>query len=183
MLNFFSKSNILDVLGYGFNKFEHDTPRKLLLALLKRALTLSFVRSDKPLSKALQNARSYLEEPLLINLYTSEDLRLLLKHLPSIDSDPRYLPLKILFNKQKLFAYLSPTFSLADLHTPMEKLSLILQTTGLKITQPKLIEALNFALENIDGLPLPVKPFDRDDFVASPLKYDDLRRLYLHLDD
>lgn len=165
MLNFLSKPNILNLLGYEFNKFEYETPRSLLLAMLKRALTLSPVKSDELLSKALQNAYNYLEEPLLINLYISEDLQLLLKHLPYIDSDPRYLPLKILFDNQKLFMYLSSTFSLADVNTPMEKLLLILQTVGLKPTESKLSKALSFAINNINGPPLPVKTFDRSDFV------------------
>lgn len=73
MLNFLSKPNILDMLGYKFNKFEHETPRSLL-AMLKGTFTLAFVKSDDSLSRALQNACSYLKEPLLINLYTSEDL-------------------------------------------------------------------------------------------------------------
>lgn len=165
MLNFMSKPNILNILSYGFNKFEHETPRNLLLAMLKRALTLPPVKSDEPLARALQNAHNYLEEPLLINLYTSEDLQLLLNYLPYIDSDPRYLPLKILFKKQKLFMYLSSTFSLADMHTPTERLLFILQTVGLKTTQPKLSEALSFAVNNINEPPLPVKTFDRSDFV------------------
>ncbi|KMQ90742.1 hypothetical protein RF55_9468, partial [Lasius niger] len=165
MLNFLSKPNILDILGYGFNKFEYETPRSLLLAMLKRTLALASVKSDESLSRALQNACNYLEEPLLINLYTSEDLQLLLKHLPGIESDPRYLPLKILFKKKKLFTYLSPNFSLAGVHTPMERLLLILRTVSLKNEQPNLSEALTFALDNIDGSPLPVRTFDRVDFV------------------
>lgn len=166
MLNFMSKPNILNILSYGFNKFEHETPRNLLLAVLKRALILPPMKSDEPLARALQNAHNYLEEPLLINLYTSEDLHLLLNYLPYIDSDPRYLPLKILFKEEKLFGYLSSTFSLADVHTPMERLLFILQTVGLKTTQPKLSEALSFAVNNINGPPLPVKStFDRSDFV------------------
>ncbi|KYM94938.1 hypothetical protein ALC62_14533 [Cyphomyrmex costatus] len=165
MLNFLSKPNILNILGFEFNKFEYETPRSLLLAMLKRALTLPPVKSDEPLARALQNAHNYLEEPLLINLYTSEDLQLLLKYLPYIDNDPRYLPLKILFKTQKLFTYLSSTFSLADMHTPMEKLLLILQTVGLKNTEPKLSEALSFAVDNINGPPLPIRTFDHSDFV------------------
>lgn len=166
MLNFMSKRNILDVLCYEFNKFEHETSRNLLLAMLKRALTLSLVKSDEALARALQNAHNYLEEPLLINLYSSEDLQLLLNYLPYIDNDSRYLPLKILFKKPKLFMYLSPTFSLASVHTPMERLLFILQTVGLKTTQPKLSEALSFAVNNINGPPLPIfKTFDRSDFV------------------
>lgn len=164
VLNFLSKPNILNILGFEFNKFEYETPRSLLLGVLKRTLTLSRVKSDKPLFKALQNAQNYLEEPLLINLYVSEDLHLLLKYLPYIDSDPRYLPLKILFKKEKLFTYLSPDFSLAGVHTPVERLLLILQTVGLKTTQPKLSEALSFAVNNINE-PLPIKTFDRSDFV------------------
>lgn len=165
MLNFLSKPNILDILGCEFNKFEHETPRSLLLALLRRALTLPLIKSDLPLSRALQNAHSYLEEPLLANLYTSQDLQLLLQNLPGIDSDPRYLALKILFRKHKLFAYLSPTFSIAGLRTSMERLALILQMVSLKVTQPRLSEALSFALDSIDGPPLPARPFDHDDFV------------------
>ncbi|XP_029178728.1 uncharacterized protein LOC114946420 [Nylanderia fulva] len=165
MLNFLSKPNILDILGYGFNKFKYDTPRSLLLAVLKRALTLASVRFDESLSEALQKACNYLEEPLLINMYTSEGLQLLLKHLPGIESDPRYLPLKILFKKKKLFTYLSPNFSLAGVHSPMERLLLILRTVSLKNDQPILSEALQFTLENIGGSPLPIKSFDRVDFV------------------
>ncbi|KYQ54529.1 hypothetical protein ALC60_06553 [Trachymyrmex zeteki] len=165
ILNFLSKPNILSILGFEFNKFEYETPRSLLLAMLKRALTLPPVKSDKSLSGALQNAHNYLEEPLLINLYISEDLQLLLKYLPYIDSDPRYLPLKILFKTHKLFTYLSSTFSLADVHTPIGRLLLILQTVGLKNTEPKLSEALRFAIDNINGPPLPIKTFDRSDFV------------------
>jgi len=165
MLNFLSKPKILDILGYEFNKFEHETPRSLLLAMLKRALTLDSVKSDDSLSRALQNARSYLEEPLLINLYTSEDLQLLLQQLPGIESDSRYLPLKILFKKNKLFKYLSSNFNLAGVHEPMERLLLILQTVSLKIAQPTLSEALSFALDNIDGSPLKIRTFDRVDFV------------------
>ncbi|KYN12161.1 hypothetical protein ALC57_15653 [Trachymyrmex cornetzi] len=165
MMNFLSKPNILNILGFEFNKFEYETPRSLLLAMLKRALTLPPVKSDELLSRALQNAHNYLEEPLLINLYISKDLQLLLKYLPYIDSDPRYLPLKILFKIQKLFTYLSSTFSLADVHTPIEKLLLILQTVGLKNTDPKLSEALRFAVDNINGSSLPIKTFDRSDFV------------------
>ncbi|EFN74705.1 hypothetical protein EAG_02898 [Camponotus floridanus] len=165
MLNFLSKPNILDILGYEFNKFEHETPRSLLLAMLKRALTLDSVKSDDSLSRALQNARSYLEEPLLINLYTSEDLQFLLQQLPGIDSDSRYLPLKILFKKNKLFKYLSSSFNLAGVHEPMERLLLILQTVSLKIAQPTLSEALSFALDNIDGSPLKIRTFVRVDFV------------------
>lgn len=166
MLNFLSKPDILNFLGYKFNKFEHESPRSLLLALLERALELSSVKSDHLLSKALRNAHSHLVQPLVINQYTSENLQQLLKHLPGIENDPRYLPLKIFFKKQKLFAYLSPTFRLIESHTPMEKLSLILRTVGLKVTQPKLLsESLSFALNSIDGPPLPVRPFDRDDFV------------------
>ncbi|KYN37582.1 hypothetical protein ALC56_07781 [Trachymyrmex septentrionalis] len=165
MINFLSKPNILNILGFEFNKFEYETPRSLLLAMLKRALTLPPVKSDEPLSRALQNAHNYLEEPLLINLYISEDLQLLLKYLPYIDSDPRYLPLKILFKIQKLFTYLSSTFSLANVRTPIEKLLLILQTVSLINTEPKLSEALKFAVDNINGPPLPIKTFDRSDFV------------------
>jgi len=165
MLNFMSKSNILNILGYEFNKFEYETPRDLLLAMLKRALTLPPVKSNEPLSRALQKAHNYLEKPLLINLYVSENLQQLLKYLPYIDSDPRYLPLKILFKKYNLFKYLSSTFSLADVHKPMERLLFILQTVSLKATQPKLSEALSFAVNNINGPPLPIKTFDRSDFV------------------
>ncbi|XP_070158427.1 uncharacterized protein [Polyergus mexicanus] len=167
MLNFLSKPNILDILGYQFNKFEYDTPRNLLLALLKRALTLASVKSDESLSKALQNARNYLEKPLLINLYTSKDLQLLLEQLPGIESDPRYLPLKIFFNKKRLFTFLSPNFNLADAHAPRERLLLILRTVSLKIegASASFSEALSFALDNIDGPPLKVRTFDRVDFV------------------
>ncbi|XP_072762541.1 uncharacterized protein [Anoplolepis gracilipes] len=165
LLNFLSKPNILDILGYDFNKFEHETPRNLLLAMLKRALTLAFVKSDKSLTNALQIAHNYLEQPLLINLYTSEDLQLLLSYLPGIENDARYLPLKILFKKKKLFTYLSSNFNLAEVHTPIERLSLILQTLSLKITQPSFSEALSFALDNFDGPPLKVRTFDRVDFV------------------
>ncbi|XP_011634006.1 uncharacterized protein LOC105425113 [Pogonomyrmex barbatus] len=165
MLNFLSKPNVLNILGYEFNKFEHETPRSLLLAVLKRALALPLVKSDGSLFAALQNANNYLEELLLINLYTSENLQLLLKYLPHIDSDSRYLPLKILFKKQKLFTYLSSTFSLVDVDTPIERLLLILQTVGLKTAEPKLSEALRFALDNINGPPLPIKIFDRSDFI------------------
>ncbi|XP_011685814.1 PREDICTED: uncharacterized protein LOC105448768 [Wasmannia auropunctata] len=165
ILNFFSKPNIVDILGYEFNKFEYETPRSLLLAMLKRVLTLPSIKSDEPLYRALQNAHNYLAEPLLINLYVSEDLQMLLKNLPYIDSDPRYLPLKILFKKWKLLTYLSTSFSLADVHTPMERLLLILRAVGLKTTQPKLLEALSFAVDSIDGPPLPIKTFDRSDFV------------------
>ncbi|XP_011881415.1 PREDICTED: uncharacterized protein LOC105569512 [Vollenhovia emeryi] len=165
VLNFMSKRNILNILSYEFNKFEHETPRNLLLAMLKRARTLPLVKSDEPLARALQNTHDYLEEPLLINLYISEDLQLLLKNLPYIDSDPRYLPLKILFKKRKLFTHLSSTFSLADVHTPMERLLLILKTVSLKTAQPKLSEALSLAVNNVNGPPLPIKTFDRSDFV------------------
>lgn len=165
MLNFLSKPNILDILGYGFNKFKYETPRSLLLAMLKRALALASVKSDESLSEALQKACNYLEEPLLINMYTSEGLQLLLKHLPGIESDPRYLPLKILFKKKKLFTYLSPSFSLAGMNSPMERLLLILRTVSLKNDQPILSEALRFTLENTGGSPLSVKPFDRIDLV------------------
>ncbi|XP_077279628.1 uncharacterized protein LOC143907024 [Temnothorax americanus] len=165
MLNFMSKPNVLDTLSFEFNKFEHETPRNLLLAVLKKALTLPPVKSDESLAKALQNAHNYLEEPLLINLYTSEDLQLLLNYLPYINSDPRYLPLKILFKNQRLFMYLSSTFSLTDAHTPIETLLFILETVSLKTTQPKLSEALSFAVNNINGPPLPIKTFDRSDFV------------------
>lgn len=165
MLNFMSKSNFLNILGYKINTFEYNTPKNLLLAMLKRALTLPSVKSDKPLAKALQKARNFLEEPLLVNLYVSKELQQLLKYLPHINSDSRYLPLKILFKKQKLFTYLSSTFSLANVHTPMERLLLILQTVGLKTKQPKLSEALSFAVNNIKGPPLPVETFDRSDFV------------------
>lgn len=165
MLNFMSKPNILNILGYEFNKFEYDTPRTLLLAMLKKALTLPLVKFDEPLAMALQNAHNYLEKPLLINLYTAKDLQLLLEYLPYINSDPRYLPLKILFKKQKLFKYLSSTFSLANVHRPIERLLLILQTVALKTKEPKLSEALSFAINNIKGLPLPIETFDRSDFV------------------
>ncbi|RLU17025.1 hypothetical protein DMN91_011094 [Ooceraea biroi] len=165
LINFLSKPNILDILGYEFNKFDYETSRDLLLALLKRASALPLVKSDESLLRTLQNARNYLEEPLLINLYTTEDLEMLLKHLPGIENDPRYLPLKIFFKKQKLFEYLSPTFSLAGLHTPMEKLLLILKTVSLEVTEPKVFDALSFALENFEGSPLPVRAFNYHDFV------------------
>lgn len=165
VLNFLTKPNILNILSFELNKFEYETPRNLLLGILKRTLTLSRVKSDKPLFIALQNAQNYLEEPLLINLYVSEDLQLLLKYLPYIDSDSRYLPLKILFKGRKLFTYLSPAFSLAGVHTPVERLLLILQTVSLKTTQPKLSEALSFAVNNINEPLLPIKTFDRSDFV------------------
>ncbi|XP_032686107.1 uncharacterized protein LOC116851126 [Odontomachus brunneus] len=165
MLNFLSKPNFLDLLGREFNKFEYETPRSLLSAMLKRALALSPVKSDESLFRIINNARNYLEEPLLVNLYTTEDLQQLLKNLPGIDSDPRYLPLKILFKKQKLLAYLSSTFSIAGVNTPTEILLLILRTVALKVTQPKLAEALSFALDSFDGPPLPPRPFDHDDFV------------------
>lgn len=167
MLNFLSKPNILDILGYEFNKFEYETPRSLLLALLKKALTLASVKSDEPLSKALQNARNYLEEPLLINLYTSEELQLLLEQLPGIENDPRYLPLKLFFKKKRLFTFLSRSFSLAGVHTPKDRLLLILRTIGLKIEEASAIfsEALSFALNNIDGPPLKIRTFDRIDFI------------------
>lgn len=167
MLNFLSKPNILDILGYEFNKFEYETPRSLLLGLLKRALSLAFVKSDEPLFKALQNARNYLEEPLLINLYTSDELQLLLEQLPGIESDPRYLPLKLFFKKKRMFAFLSRSFSLAGVHTPKDRLLLILRTLGLKIenASANFFEALSFALNNIDGPPLKIKTFDRIDFI------------------
>ncbi|KAL0106354.1 hypothetical protein PUN28_016227 [Cardiocondyla obscurior] len=165
MLNFISKSNMLDILDFEFNKFEHETPRKLLLALLKRALTTRHVKSDESLTNAFQNARNYLEEPLLINLYVLDDMQSLLKYLPHIDTDSRYLPLKMFFKKQKLFAYLSSTFSLADARTPIERLLLVLKTVGLKTSQPKLSEALIFAVDNVNGPPLPIKAFDRSEFV------------------
>lgn len=165
MLNFLSKPKVLDHLGREFNKFEYETPRNLLSAMLKRALTLSPVKSDESLFRIVNNARNYLEEPLLVNLYTTEDLQQLLKNLPAIDSDPRYLPLKVLFKKHKLLAYLSSTFSLAGVNTPTEMLLLILRTVGLKPTQPKLAEALSFALDSFDGPPLPPRAFDHDDFV------------------
>jgi len=47
----------------------------------------------------------------------------------------------------------------------MERLLFILQTVSLKATQPKLSEALSFAVNNINGPPLPIKTFDRSDFV------------------
>ena len=47
----------------------------------------------------------------------------------------------------------------------MEKLLLILQTVGLKNTEPKLPEALKFAIDNINRPPLSIKTFDRSDFV------------------
>jgi len=97
VLNFLSKPNILDVFGCEFNKFDHETSRDLLLVLLKRALLL--VKCDESLFEALQNARIYLEEPLLI---ISKELQTLLKHLPGIENDSRYLPLKILFKKREL---------------------------------------------------------------------------------
>ncbi|XP_050454591.1 uncharacterized protein LOC126853143 isoform X2 [Cataglyphis hispanica] len=167
MLNFLSKPNILDILGYEFNKFEYETPRSLLLGLLKRALSLASVKSDEPLFKALQNARNYLEEPLLINLYTSDELQLLLEQLPGIENEPRYLPLKLIFNKKRIFAFLSPSFSLAGVHTPKDRLLLILRTLGLKMEEASanFLEALSFALNNIDGPPLKIKTFDRTDFI------------------
>ncbi|KYM81435.1 hypothetical protein ALC53_08203 [Atta colombica] len=124
----FFRNNSMDV---EVNFFEE------LITMLKRVLTLPSIKFDEPLSTILQNA---------------QDLQLLLKYLPYIDSDPRYLSLKILFkNKQKLFTYLSSTFSLANVHMPkMEKLLLILQTVGLKNTEPKLPETLKFAIDNIN---------------------------------
>lgn len=164
MLNFLSKPNILDFLGQEFNKFQYETPRNLLSAILKRALALSSVISDESLFRIVNNARNYLEEPLLVNLYDTEGLQQLLRNSLGVDSDPRYLPLKVLFKKQKLLAYLSSTFSLAGISTPTEILSLILRTVSLKVTQPKLTEALSFALDSFDGSPLPPRAFDRDDF-------------------
>jgi len=38
--------------------------------------------------------------------YTSKELQTLLKHLPDIENDSRYLSLKILFKKRELFEYL-----------------------------------------------------------------------------
>jgi len=163
LLNFLSKPNILDVLGYGFNKFDHETARDLLLALLKRALLL--VKCNESLFGALQKARIYLEEPLLINLYATKELQILPKYLPGIENDSRYLPLKILFGKRKLFEYLKPTFNLAGLHTPMERLLLILRAVSLEVTEPETFDALNFALERLKGSPLPVRTFDHADFV------------------
>lgn len=165
MLNFLSKPNVLELLGREFNKFQYETPRSLLLAILKRALALSLVKSNESLFKVVSNAQHYLEEPLLVNLYTTEDLQQLLKSLPGIDSDPRYLPLKVLFKKRKLLAYLAPTFSLAGMKSPTEILSLVLKTVSLKSTQPKLMEALDFALDNFDGSPLPPRALDHSDFV------------------
>jgi len=51
------------------------------------------------------------------------------------------------------------------MHTPTERLLFILQTVGLKTTQSKLSEALSFAVNSINEPPLPVKTFDRSDFV------------------
>ncbi|KAG7213973.1 hypothetical protein KM043_001348 [Ampulex compressa] len=165
MLNFLAKPNILEILGYEFNKFAYEKPRSLLLGLLKRALELTAVKSERQLTRALEAARDYLEEPLLVNVYTSEDLRLLLKNLPGVERDSRYLPLKILFKKQRLFSHLLPTFSLAGFNSPMERLRLILSTINLKPTEPKLSESIAFALNSVDGPPLPASSFDREDFV------------------
>ncbi|EFN88534.1 hypothetical protein EAI_03190 [Harpegnathos saltator] len=165
MLNFLSKPNVLELLGREFNKFEYESPRSLLSAMLKRALALPLVKSNEALFRVLNNARNYLEEPLLVNLYGTEELQQLLKNLAGIDNDPRYLPLKVLFKKQKLLAYLSPTFSLAGVNTSADVLSLILRTVSLKAMQPKLAGALSFALDSFDGPPLPPRPFDRGDFV------------------
>lgn len=164
LMIFATKTNLLDYLGHRFNKFEHDEPRQLLLALLNRALAVTAVRTVKPLLTAINVAKGRMEKPLLSNIYTSEELPRILEIFPKIHEDPRYIPLKILFNKKNVFSRLSPNFDLGNLKSDLERVKIILSSVALKPIEIPLAESISFALNNLDGPPLPVRCFNRRDF-------------------
>lgn len=164
LLVFVSKPNLVDYLGRGFNMLAHTEPRSLLLELIRTALDKPAVKEDQALFKALKVSDYLLEQPTLDNKYTSEELEDIVKVLPAIDDDPRYLPIKLLFRKENLFKYISPSFSLAGLESPLQHVALVLKTVTLKPIDERLEKAIVFALTNLEGPKLRARSFNRDDF-------------------
>lgn len=164
LLTFFAKPNLIDYLGHRLNIFKYTKPRDLLMALLRTASDKPAVRTDEKLYKALRVGIAILEEPTLVNIYSSEELQNVLKILPAVDIDPRYIPIKLLFKKENLFSHISPSFSLAGLETPIQHINLILNTIALKPIDERLEEAINFALTNLEGPQLPARSYTQEDF-------------------
>ncbi|XP_024938549.1 uncharacterized protein LOC107265507 isoform X2 [Cephus cinctus] len=165
LISFLTKLNIVDYLGPRFNEFAYAKPRQLLLALLKTAFSTAAVQQEQKLRRALFVAQSYLEEPILINMYISRDLQNILKSLPAIENNPRLIPLKLLFREENLFKYMSPGFSLAGLKSPLEQVALILNTVNLKPVPQPLGESIKLALNAMEGHPLPWRSFMQEDFI------------------